>query len=119
MDTSDQAQNLDLLNEETVSAHEPDRNQHRVPSVANKAEWLSVEDVAKELHLSLSQVYLWINYGKLEAFNLGVGKCRAFYRIRRSSLEKFLEGKIMNAQPQKTTTVRPKRLAKIPNYLEL
>jgi excisionase family DNA binding protein len=64
--------------------------------------YLTVEEIANELKISTSQVYLWIDSGKLEAFNLGNGSERNFYRIKRASLNRFIESKKVVLVPKKS-----------------
>ncbi len=51
-------------------------------------EWLSVEDVAKELKVNPERVRGWIRRKELLAYRIG-GK---EYRIKREDLNAFLEG---------------------------
>lgn len=50
-------------------------------------EWLSTEDVAKELKVRVERVREWIRRGDLIAFRVG-GRD---YRIKRVDLDKFIE----------------------------
>jgi len=50
------------------------------------SEWLSVEDISKELGVHVDTVRGWIRERKLRATRLGRD-----YRIRRVDLEKFLK----------------------------
>jgi len=50
------------------------------------SEWLTVEDVAKQLKVHIKTVRHWINTGELEAMNIGRG-----YRISKSDLQAFIE----------------------------
>ena len=49
-------------------------------------EWLSVEDIAKELNVPVDTVRGWIRSKKLAAYRPG-----REYRIRRTDLDRFLE----------------------------
>ena len=49
-------------------------------------QWLSVEDIAKELNVSIETVRNWIRKNKLIAYRVGRD-----YRIKRTDYEKFLE----------------------------
>ena len=49
-------------------------------------QWLSVEDIAKELNVSIETVRNWIRKNKLTAYRVGRD-----YRIKREDYEKFLE----------------------------
>ena len=50
-------------------------------------EWLSTEDVAKELKVRVERVREWIRRGDLVAFRVG-GRD---YRIKREDLDRFIE----------------------------
>lgn len=50
-------------------------------------EWLSTEDVAKELKVRVERVREWIRRGDLTAYRVG-GRD---YRIKREDLNKFIE----------------------------
>ena len=50
-------------------------------------EWLSTEDVAKELKVRVERVREWIRRGDLIAFRVGGSD----YRIKRVDLDKFIE----------------------------
>jgi len=49
-------------------------------------QWLSVEDIAKELNVNIETVRNWIRKNKLIAYRVGRD-----YRIKRSDYDKFLE----------------------------
>ena len=49
-------------------------------------QWLSVEDIAKELNVSIETVRNWIRKNKLIAYRVGRD-----YRIKRVDYDKFLE----------------------------
>jgi excisionase family DNA binding protein len=53
-------------------------------------EYLKVSQVARELSISVSAVYLLIEKGKLRAFNLGDVRC---VRVARSDLREFVESR--------------------------
>ena len=87
-------------------------------------DWLTVDDIAKELRISKSIVYRLIRNGEIEAVNLvennGKISCKGHYRIKRSSLTQYLESKrispIANASPHKT---HPRHVPKVKNHLGL
>ncbi len=54
----------------------------------NKEEYYSIEEVASKLKVVYLTVYRWIKTNKLEAVKAGKQ-----YRIKQSSLEKFLNNK--------------------------
>ena len=49
-------------------------------------QWLSVEDIAKELNVPLDTVRFWIRSKRLRAYKPGKE-----YRVRREDLDRFLE----------------------------
>ena len=49
-------------------------------------QWLSVEDIAKELNVPLDTVRFWIRSKRLKAYKPGKE-----YRVKREDLEEFLE----------------------------
>ena len=53
---------------------------------AMNTEWLSVEDIAEELHVTIDTVRGWIREKKLVAYRPG-----REYRIKREDLNRFLE----------------------------
>jgi excisionase family DNA binding protein len=53
--------------------------------VANMTQWLSVDDIAKELNVSIDTVRNWIKQKKLTAYRVGRD-----YRIKREDYDKFL-----------------------------
>jgi len=56
-------------------------------------QWLSVEDIAKELNVSIETVRNWIRKNKLIAYRVGRD-----YRIKRTDYEKFLEDRRTGGQ---------------------
>ena len=50
------------------------------------SEWLTVEEVAKQLKVHIKTVRHWINTGELEAMDIGRG-----YRINKTDLQAFIE----------------------------
>ena len=49
-------------------------------------QWLSVEDIAKELNVPLDTVRYWIRSKRLRAYKPGKE-----YRVKREDLDRFLE----------------------------
>jgi excisionase family DNA binding protein len=89
-----------------------------------ESDWLTVEDIAKELKISKNVVYRLIRNGELEAVNVvgtnGHIAQRGHYRIKRSSLNKYLEAKKVNPMPDEPIRVSlPKRFPKVKNHLGL
>ena len=86
--------------------------------------WLTVEEVAQELKVSRSIVYRIIRNGDLEAVNIvdtqGKIAHKGHYRIKRRSLEQYLEQK--KVKPMNQPSSRPRRqipLLKVKNHLGL
>ena len=55
---------------------------------ASSGEWLTVDEVATELQISVETVRRWIRRGELPVLDLGGP--RAGYRIRRADLVEFI-----------------------------
>lgn len=88
------------------------------------SDWLTVNEIASELKVSKSIVYRLIRSGELEAVNIvkNNGKIaqKGHYRIKRSSLNRYLESKKVKPFPDKSIhTSRPRRFPKVKNYLGL
>lgn len=87
-------------------------------------DWLTVDEVASELRISKTIVYRLIHHGELEAINIvetnGKIVQRGHYRIRRSSLNQYLESKkvrpFLNESARKS---RSRRFPKVKNHLGL
>ena len=60
------------------------------------SEWLSVEDISKELGVHVDTVRGWIRERKLRATRLGRD-----YRIRRVDLDKFLDDRTIEPDEPK------------------
>ena len=56
-------------------------------------QWLSVDDIAKELNVSIETVRNWIRKNKLIAYRVGRD-----YRIKQSDYDKFLEDRRTGGQ---------------------
>lgn len=87
-------------------------------------DWLTVEDVANELKLSKSIVYRIIRNGELEAANIVSNKGeiaqKGHYRVRRKSLEDYLQSKIVQPIPKPSNThSHARQLPKVKNHLGL
>jgi len=90
----------------------------------HNSDWLTVEDIAKELKISKNVVYRLIRNGELEAVNIvgtnGHIAQRGHYRIKRLCLNKYLESKKVNHIPdEQIRNSRPKRFPKVKNHLGL
>ena len=88
------------------------------------SDWLTVDDIAEELRISKNVVYRSIRTGELEAVDIaetnGRVAQRGHYRIRRSSLNEYLEAKKVKAPPgDPVRTSRAKRFPKVKNHLGL
>ena len=86
------------------------------------ADWLTVDDIASELKLSKSIVYRLIRSGELQAVNIvDTGHriaTKGHYRIRRSSLENYLEIKKVHPLPAASNRNRgPRQFPKVKNHL--
>ena len=88
------------------------------------SDWLTVEDIAEELKISKNVVYSLIRNGELEAVNVvgtnGHIAQRGHYRIKRSSLNKYLEAKKVKPIPDEPIHIsRPRQFPKVKNHLGL
>ena len=78
----------------------------------SEVDWLTVENIAEELKISKNVVYRSIRNGHIAQ--------RGHYRIRRSSLKKYLEAKKVKTLPDDPVrTSRPRRFPKVKNHLGL
>ena len=87
-------------------------------------DWLTVEDVAKELKVSKSIIYQLIRNGELEALNIvnnnGKVAQKGHYRIKRKNLEYFIQSKTVHPLPKPIKTHRHTRqFPKVKNHLGL
>ena len=87
-------------------------------------EWLTVDDIAKELKISKSIVYRLIRNEELEAINIvdtnGNIPQRGHYRISRDNLKKFIENKKVKSIPNKHQYVsRATKYPPVKNHLGL
>jgi len=88
------------------------------------SDWLTVDDVAKELKMSKSILYRLIRDGELEAVNVvhadGKVPKKGHYRIKRSNLNQYLEHRKVRPFPDQVThPYRSRRLPKVKNHLGL
>jgi excisionase family DNA binding protein len=86
--------------------------------------WLTVDDIAKELKISKSIVYRLIRNGELEAVNIvennGKISRKGHYRIQRKSLDNYINQRKVNPLPDKITYSRRSRnLQQVKNHLGL
>ena len=93
---------------------------------SQESDWLTVEDVAAELKVSKSIVYKLIHQGELEAVNISVSDNdkkkvkKGHYRIKRTSLNQYLESKRVKPFPNRSIhTTCSRRPPKVKNYLRL
>lgn len=56
----------------------------------SRTEWLSANDIARELGLHLNTVYKILQKGQLKSYNCSVDGRRNYYRIKRADLEDYL-----------------------------
>lgn len=88
------------------------------------SELLTVTEIAKELKVSKSIVYRLIRHGELEAVDLveinGEIPKKGHYRIKRSSLDQYLESKKVQPFPEiAIPKSRSQRFPKVKNHLGL
>jgi len=86
--------------------------------------WLTVDDIAKELKVSKSIVYRLIRKGELEAADIvdtnGEIAQKGHYRIKRSSLNQYLERKkVKPRSTQSQDTSHHRQFIKVKNHLGL
>jgi excisionase family DNA binding protein len=91
---------------------------------SHDSDWLTVEEIAEELKISKNVVYRLIRNGELETVNVvgtdGHIPQRGHYRIKRSSLNKYLEAKIVKPIPDEPIRIsRPRQFPKVKNHLGL
>ena len=56
----------------------------------SRYEWLSANDVARELGMHINTIYRIIQKGELKSYNCSVDGRRNYYRIRRVDLQDYL-----------------------------
>lgn len=61
-------------------------NCHKKGEVAVNKQYYTVEDIAKELEVSVDTIRNWIKSGRLEAFKVGRD-----YRISREQFQRFMD----------------------------
>ena len=88
------------------------------------SDWLTVDDIAKELRISKSIVYRFIRNGEIEAINIveNNGKIaqRGHYRIKRTSLNQYIESKKVNSLPKEVSyKSRSPHFPRVKNHLGL
>jgi excisionase family DNA binding protein len=88
------------------------------------SDWLTVDDIAKELKISKSIVYRLIRQGELEAVNIAVNgngtASKGHYRVKKPALDQYLESKKVKTLPKQTKqTPRSRRFPKVKNHLGL
>ena len=85
------------------------------------SEWMTVEDVARELKISKSIVYRIIRSGELSAVDIvdanGRIARKGHYRIRRSSLNDYLAAKQVKPPQKRAVKSRPRRHPRVKNHL--
>jgi len=91
---------------------------------SSASDWLTVNDIAKELKISKTIVYRIIRKGELEAVNIvetnGKIAQRSHYRIKRSSLNQYLGSKKVKPLPEEPVRISLQRqFPKVKNYLGL
>jgi hypothetical protein len=91
---------------------------------SSSSEWLTVDDISKELKVSKTVVYRLIRHGELEAVDIvdsnGEIPKKGHYRVKRSSLEQYLESKKVRPHRNRAIiTSHPKRFPRVKNHLRL
>lgn len=90
----------------------------------SKSDWLTVEQIAKELRISKNVVYRLIRNGELGAINIvdtnGHIAQRGHYRVNRTDLQKYISSKRVKVSPSHyTRSSRSRRFPKVRNHLGL
>ncbi|MFH1614589.1 MAG: helix-turn-helix domain-containing protein [Planctomycetota bacterium] len=88
------------------------------------SDWMTVDDVASELKVSKSIVYRLIHHCQIEAVNIVDSNSRipqkGHYRIKRKSLNEYLESKKVKPLPDNSHYIsRRRQFPKVKNYLAL
>lgn len=90
---------------------------------SSASDWLTVDEVAKELKISKSIIYRFIRHGEIEAIDIvetnGEIAKKGHYRIQTSSLNKYLESKKVKPFPTITHTSSSRQLQEVKNHLGL
>jgi len=91
---------------------------------SQESDWLTVGEISKELKVSKSIVYRLIRKGEIEAIDIvdtdGEIPKKGHYRIKRKSLNQYLESKKVRPFPNQIThSSRSRRLPKVKNHLGL
>ena len=91
---------------------------------SHSSDWLTVDEIARELRISKSIVYRLIRQGELEAVNIAINDndiaSKGHYRIKKSALNQYLESKKVKTLPKQTKrTSRSRRFPKVKNHLGL
>ena len=91
---------------------------------SHRSQWLTVENVAKELKVSKSIVYRLIRHGELEAVDIvetdGEIAKKGHYRVKRSKLNQYLEHKKVKPFPNTSThRTHSRHVPKPKNHLGL
>ncbi|MFC1760706.1 helix-turn-helix domain-containing protein [Planctomycetota bacterium] len=90
----------------------------------NSSDWLTVDDISKELRISKSIVYRLIRQGELKAINIVTNNngtaAKGHYRIERSALNKYIEAKRVKPFPsQAVRASHSRRYPNVKNHLGL
>jgi len=97
----------------------------RTASPPQPSDWLTVDEISRELKISKSIVYRLIRNGDLEAVDLVVGDegkvpQKGHSRIRRSALDQYLEAKKVRPPLDRSARQAPsQRFPKVRNHLGL
>ena len=90
----------------------------------SESEWLTVDEIAKELKISKSIVYRLIHNSEIEAIDIVDSNSRmpqkGHYRIQRKSLNKYLERKKVKLLPEiSSLQTHSRHFPKVKNHLGL
>jgi excisionase family DNA binding protein len=58
-----------------------------------RKQWLAPRQISKELGLHVGTVYHIIQTEELPVYNITVGRTKTYYRIKRSDMDLWLEGR--------------------------
>ncbi len=93
------------------------------PGQTSVSDWLTVDEIATELRISKTIVYRLIRSGELEAVNIvannGKISQKGHYRVRRSSLNEYIECKKVKVLPLATDIPCTRRFPQVKNHLGL
>jgi len=90
---------------------------------SQQSDWLTVEEIAKELKVPKSIVYRLIRKGEIKAVDIvdsdGEVPKKGHYRIKRQNLNRYLESKTVKPFSSIFSTSRSRYFPKVKNHLGL